>query len=157
MSDSTNNFSLRFTLRPSRSRLIIQGLLELLDNDRTQINAYRASSSYAGKQYWASWREKGGLIPPNEPWLVHLQPLDRTYNPAIGPTAYKITPFMVDTTGDDRGDFMIHPDGNAATAPGTLGCIFPITDRGWNAIKRDFVDLRVRGIETLPLEVLYLR
>jgi hypothetical protein len=156
MPEAIYGYSLRFRLTTARTNRIIVGLLELLC-DGVQINSYRASSSYAGKQYWGSWREKGGLIPRDEPWIVHLEPLDRSYNPAIGKTAYKITPFEVETIGATRGDFMFHDDANRATAPGTLGCIFPISQAGWAAIQRDFAMIKAKGIDTIPLDVEYLK
>jgi hypothetical protein len=157
MSDSTGSHSLRFTLRPAFSRSMIIGLLELLDNENQQLNAYQASSSKPGKQYWGSWRERGGLIPPNEPYQVATKAIWMPENPGVRGRFYPITPFEIDTIGDDRGDFGLHADANAVVAPGTLGCIFPATARGWTAIGRDFDALDAKGIASLPLSVSYLK
>jgi hypothetical protein len=157
MSDNNQPYGLRFTLKPARSASIIVGLLELTGNDCEIINAYKASSSGRWKQYWASWRCKGGLIPPDEPYRVATTPIMRPEHPGVRGEFFPITPFSIDTIGDKRGDFGIHQDANAATAPGTLGCIFPISKNGWNAIKRDFSRLASVGVESLPMTVTYSR
>jgi hypothetical protein len=157
VSDNQQPYGLRFTLKPARSGSIIVGLLELTGSDCEQINAYRASSSSPGEQYWGSWREKGGLIPPDEPYKVFTTPVMMPNNPGVRGEFFRITPFEIDTIGDDRGDFGIHQDANAAIALGTLGCIFPISKNGWKAIKRDFAQLASVGIESLLMIVKYLK
>jgi hypothetical protein len=157
MSDNNQPYGLRFTLKPAESRSIIVGLLELTGSDCEIINSYRASSSQRGKQYWGSWRYKSGLIPPDEPYKVATTPIMMPENPGVRGEFFPITPFSIDTIGDERGDFGIHQDANAADYPGTLGCIFPISKNGWNAIKRDFAHLASVGVESLPMTVTYSR
>jgi hypothetical protein len=147
--------SLKFTLTPTETVATLIGLLELWEGVE-QLNAYRASSSRSGMQYWGSWRERGGLLPPNEPYTVATVP-EMSDNPGIQGEFYRISPYEIPTIGVTRAAFGIHKDANAATSPGTLGCIFPVTERGWAAIKRDFRTLAKRGISSIPLEVLYLK
>jgi hypothetical protein len=155
--DSQQPYRLRFTLRPAISRSIIVGLLELVDGNSQLSNAYRASSSRPNMQYWGSWRDRGGLIPPDEPYQVATKAIWMPENPGVGGKFFPITPFEIETIGDTRGDFGLHADANAAVAPGTLGCIFPLTEKGWTAIKRDFEFLAAKGIVSLPLSVSYLK
>lgn len=147
--------SLRFTMTlPENPTDKMQyGLLELLEGNRV-INSFLASSSRQNYQYWASWRKTGGVLPPDEPYQVATDAIMMS-QPGVGGEFYCITPFEVDTIGDTRGDFGIHADANAANAPGTLGCIFPVTKKGWTAIKREMAYAAAGGLKKMPMIVQY--
>jgi hypothetical protein len=132
----------------------IEGLLKLVDGENL-LNSYRCSSSRINHQYWGSWRKKGGVIPPDEPWRVATNPINMPNNPGVGGLFYPITPFEIQTIGDVRGDFGVHSDANRANSPGTLGCLFPISKAGWKAFMRDSATAAAAGFRSLPLQVHY--
>jgi hypothetical protein len=140
---------------------MVEGILKLVDGDLDKdvapklLNAYRASSSRPNHQYWASWRQSGGVIPPDEPWKVATTAINMPDNPGVGGLFFPLTPFEVETIGDVRGDFGVHKDANRASSPGSLGCLFPLSDPGWVAIKRDFATAAAAGFKYLPLQVHY--
>jgi hypothetical protein len=157
------NPSLIFTMALPSSAIntMVEGILKLVDGELDKdaapklLNAYRCSSSRPRHQYWGSWRVKGGVMPPDEPWRVKTTAIDMPDNPGVGGLFFPVTPFEIQTIRAIRGDFGIHKDANRATSPGSLGCPFPITDAGWLAIMRDFAAAAAAGFKSLPLQVHY--
>jgi hypothetical protein len=145
------NFSLVFTMTLARSSGLILGQLALFEDDRRR-NLFSATSGYPGKQYPFSWREKGGVIPPKEAYQVATNPLPMPNVRGVEGAFFAITPFTIQTMGDERGDFGVHADKNA---PGSLGCPVLQTDRGWAAFQREMAALTVAGVKSLPLSVIY--
>jgi hypothetical protein len=143
--------NLKFSMALSQSRQLLTGTLTLSDGD-TIVNAYSATSSYPGKQYPRSWREKGGVIPPNEPYQVAVVPLFMPNVRGVEGNFYVISPYETETVGDTRGDFGIHRDANA---PGSLGCVVMTTEKGWAAFQRDMNNLAKDGVRSIPLSVTY--
>lgn len=140
---------------------MVEGIMKLVDLSVNSngaaylVNSYRFSSSRPNHQYWGSWRVKSGLIPPDEPWQVATTPINMPNNPGVGGLFFPVTPFQIQTIRDIRGDFGVHKDANRATAPGSLGCPFPIAEAGWEAVKRDLLDLGKIGIKKVPMQVHY--
>jgi hypothetical protein len=128
-------YQLIFRLTPQQSSNLIMGTLSLL-KDGADINQYKATSSLPGRQYWGSWERKGGLIPPRgtDGYQVETSPLWMPDIKGVEGSFYQISPFEVPTDGATRGDFGIHFDANQ---PGSLGCVVPVTQRGWDAFRRD--------------------
>jgi hypothetical protein len=143
--------NLKFSMALKHSNSLLVGILSLCDDDLI-INAYKATSSYPGKQYPKSWREKGGVIPPDEPYRVAVVPLFLPNVRGVEGNFYVISPYETRTLGDTRGDFGIHLDANA---PGSLGCVVPVTKKGWNAFQLDMSQLAKNGLESIPLSVKY--
>ncbi|MGL4835262.1 MAG: hypothetical protein ACRCXH_12685 [Shewanella sp.] len=144
-------YSLLFTLTPKKSNSLIAGSLRLLQG-QTELNAYSTTSSFPGRQYNKSWELKGGLIPPGDFYTVDTTPIWMPNIKGVEGSFYAIAPFEVKTPGAVRGDFGVHFDANA---PGSLGCIVLSTQRGWDAVRRDFKAIAEQGISRIPLSVKY--
>jgi hypothetical protein len=114
----------------------LEGILKLLNPDGTTANEYRATSSRKWKQFWGSWRSTGGLLPPNEPYSIDVVPSQSNLDGIRG-DFHAINPYEVKTIGDTRAAFGLHNDANREYAWGSMGCIVPITAKGWDAIRRD--------------------
>jgi hypothetical protein len=149
----TDKYTLKFTLDTAQADELIDGVLKLYKNG-IEFNAYRATSSLAGRQFDGGWKNRGGLIPPSntldKEYLVDVKP---TYMPdvkGVSGNFYCITPYSVPTKGDTRGDFGIHFDANV---PGSLGCVVLRTARGWEAFQRDIANTKLTQI---PLVVEYI-
>jgi hypothetical protein len=144
-------YSLRFTFTPRKSDELLIGTLVLLRDD-AETNAYQATSSIAGRQYWESWELRGGLIPPRADYTVTLSPIPMPSVRGVEGNFYQILPFECPTKGATRGDFGIHRDANV---PGSMGCIVLPTKRGWTAFQQDCKLIASQGVKTLPLEIDY--
>jgi hypothetical protein len=150
MSDQSSDYSLRFTLTPAQQDSLIIGLLELLKGGVT-INSFQASSSLPDRQYDGSWTRLGGLLPPGDSYTVDVDPLWMPNIRGVEGSFYRICPFEVPTKGATRGDFGVHFDANQ---PGSLGCIVLVTQKGWDAFRREMKKLG--QVDRLPLVVKYL-
>jgi hypothetical protein len=162
MSDNIKNAPiLSFTMGlPAEATGVYQeGILKLLNADRTVANEYRGSSSRPWHQYWASWRKTGGVLPPSEPYTVDLLPSQSNLDGIRG-DFYAINPYEVKTIGDTRAAFGLHNDANRDSALGSMGCLVPLTERGWAAIRRDLRAIQKKfggDLEAIALEVSYFR
>jgi hypothetical protein len=145
--------NLKFSMGLRESSALLVGTLSLWEGDDVTVNSYQATSSYPGMQYPTSWREKGGVIPPAEPWKVDLAPLWLPNVRGVEGNFYIISPYEIQTINKKRGDFGIHFDANA---PGSLGCIVLETERGWLAFQRDMKALSGAGVRSIPLAVSYV-
>ncbi len=122
------------------------------------ISVWKASSSYATKQGFESFHQRGGYIPPQyrvpglPNWKLGCEPLARPHVKGIEGNLYPILPFKVTTDrGGARGDFGIHRDANV---PGSLGCIVMSRER-FVQFENLMFRLREDGVEQLPLFVQY--
>lgn len=150
-------YQLKFTMRLAKQRKLLVGTLELRKGTES-VNLYQATSSLPGSQFYGSWRQKGGLIPPSSalpppsPYTVTLLPIAMPNLRGVRGGFYQILPFEQKQGAVIRGDFGIHRD---ADADGTLGCIGLRTQRGYMAFNRDMAKIRREGIERLFLDVSY--
>jgi hypothetical protein len=147
----TNNYRLEFSMKLEESSKLLVGKLELW-NGGVLENTLSATSSYPGKQYPYSWREKGGVIPPDEPYQMETTPIYMPEIRGVEGNFYRITPFETQTIGDLRGDFGGHNDKNA---PGSLGCIVFPTALGWKRFQEFMKKVAALGVRSIPLKVSY--
>lgn len=150
MINQDSGYSLRFTLSPAQQDSLVIGLLELL-KDGVPINSFQATSSLPGRQYAGSWTRLGGLLPPGDSYTVDIEPLWMPNIRGVEGSFYRILPFEVPTKGATRGDFGVHFDANQ---PGSLGCIVLVTQKGWDAFRREMKKLG--EVDRIPLVVKYL-
>jgi hypothetical protein len=146
-----NSYSLHLQMQLKESQLLLSGLLELHCEGK-KVNAYKATSSLAGRQYPGSWELKGGPIPPGNKYTVKLNPLWMPNVRGVEGSFYEIAPFEVPTNGATRGDFGVHFDANV---PGSLGCVVLSTQTGWDAFRRDAKMITTKGATSVPLAVVY--
>lgn len=150
MTRPKDSYRLLFTMALRSQPKLVVGRL-LLQKDSEIINAFQATSSLPGFQYRGSWNKRGGVIPPGA-YAVNLNPINLKQVRGIDGNFYPITPFEVETDGDDRSDFGIHFDANV---PGSLGCIVLCTVLGWRAFERVAFEMTMLGISQLPISVVY--
>ena len=119
---------------------------------------WKATSSYATKQYAESFHERGGLLPPQYRvknllcYTVSTTPIPLNHVKGVDGNFYQILPFEVVTDqGGKRSDFGIHKDGNVE---GSLGCIVMDSNR-FQQFEQAFARLRSAGISKVPLFVQY--
>jgi hypothetical protein len=154
---TTDKYSFKFTLDTAQTSDLIEGSLKLYKNGEV-INEYRATSSTKANQKDGSWLKRHGLIPPSKDLKGKGYQVDTTAiympeKPGIRGNFYKITPFIVSTDGDDRGDFGFHRD---IGEDGSWGCVVLMSARGWEAIQRDIANIAAVGIKQVPLVVEYI-
>lgn len=151
------NFLL-FSLHFDRDNGLDFGRLSINNFQQGTTHIWKATSSYAAKQYAESFHERGGMLPPQYRvpdipfWTVNTTPIDLGHVKGVAGSFYQIAPFAVTTDqGGKRSDFGIHQDANA---PGSLGCIVMSGDRFWE-FEQAMTQLRHRGETDLPLFVQY--
>lgn len=152
-----DKYFFKFTLDTAQTGELIEGSLKLYKNGAV-INEYRATSSTKANQTDGSWLKRHGLIPPSKDlkgkgYQVDTKPIYMPEKPGIRGNFYKITPFVVSTDGDDRGDFGFHKD---VGEDGSWGCIVAMTARGWEALQRDIGNIAALGVKQVPLIVEYI-
>jgi hypothetical protein len=154
-----SKYQLRFKFSPAKSSNLIYGILEFI-RDGIVYNDIQATSSLPGRQYSGSWNQTGGLIPPTKMCMektgsgfsAKTTPIYMPNVQGVSGNFFPISPFEMETDGNTRGDWGIHRDANV---PGSMGCIVPRTDKGWEAIQREFKILAGIGIRSVELIVEY--
>lgn len=152
------NYFLLFTSHFDRDQGLDYGRLSIRNWSQGTTHIWKATSSYATKQYAESFHERGGMLPPdyrvkNLPfYTINTQPVPLDHIKGVEGNFYQIFPFEVITDrGGKRSDFGIHKDANA---PGSLGCIVMSDDR-FAQFEQAMLELRSLGEMTLPLFVQY--
>jgi hypothetical protein len=152
-------YDVRFTMALSRSDDLLEGKLEFRKNGKT-YNDIRVTSSLPGRQYSGAWERKGGLIVPSnickaitgKGLSVKTTSIYMPDVKGVSGNFYPIEPFLIQTDGDERGDWGIHMDANM---PGSLGCIVAQSQAGMDAINREFKVLEKLGVRAIDLIVEY--
>jgi hypothetical protein len=153
---SNPTFSFQMAIPSNSQPDLIEGLVTLVAADgKTVLNKYRATSSRAWHQYWGSWRNSGGLIPPDESYTVATTAIQLPDVDGVRGSFFPISPYSIQTINDLRADFGMHNDPNRAYAPGSLGCIVMMTENGWAAYKRDVAKIADAGFKAINLRVKY--
>lgn len=155
----SNQYKLKFVLDTNRTGQLIIGTLTLY-RDGSEVNSFKATSSYPQNQFDGSWNKTGGLIPPTSEVIEHCgRGLTVKTTPLIldikgvNGEFYPILPYNMDTDGDNRGDWGIHRD--IDPRPGTMGCVGLKTEKGMTALIREMKVIANTGQTTIPLEVVY--
>ena len=153
-------YKLKFVLDTARTGQLIIGTLTLYQ-DGSNINSFKATSSYPQNQYDGTWNKIGGLIPPTTEVIKHTgSGLSVATTPLIldvkgvNGEFYPISPYNMDTDDANRGDWGIHRD--IDPRPGTMGCIGIKTEPGMQALIREMRLIASVGIKSIELEVVYL-
>jgi len=153
-----DNLFLLYSAHFDRDRGLDYGRLSINSLMQGTLSIWRATSSYASKQYRESFHEYGGVLPPQyrvkglEYWSVNTTPIPLNGVKGVEGNFYQLSPFAVTTDkGGKRSDFGIHKD---ARAPGSLGCIVMSSDR-FLQFEAAMTRLRQQGIAKLPLFVQY--
>jgi Fungal chitosanase of glycosyl hydrolase group 75 len=152
-------YDVRFTMDLSNSSELLTGKMEFRKNGAV-YNEITVTSSLPGRQYSGAWERKGGLIVPTnvceevtgKGLSVKTTPIYMPDVRGVSGNFYPIEPFLIQTDGDERGDWGIHNDANM---PGSLGCIVAETEKGWAAIQREFKVLEKLGVRVIDLIVEY--
>jgi hypothetical protein len=152
-------YDVRFTMALSNSDELLTGKMEFRKNG-VAYNEITTTSSLPGRQYSGAWERKGGLIVPTnickavtgKGLSVKTTPIYMPDVRGVSGNFYPIEPFLIQTGGDERGDWGIHNDANM---PGSLGCIVAETEKGWAAVQREFKVLEKLGVRVIDLIVEY--
>jgi hypothetical protein len=138
---------------------LITGTFDLIGTQKPR--QFTCTSGQPGYQYQGSTHMKGkGPLPScaeigiDNYWIL-TEELERFETKGIEGYAFHIVPDPVEIRGIVRGEFMVHNDTNRAVFPGSSGCIVFIFDNGWNIWRDCMKELREKGIEKIPLKVLY--
>lgn len=149
-----NPYRLEFSMRLQPTARLLVGNLVMLKNEQL-LKSWRSTTSYPGKQYRYSWREIGGVLPPDEPYTVSTTAIFMPKVRGVQGNFYQILPFAIDTLGDTRADFGIHADRNV---PGTRGCIGVLETQGpksWDDFRATMKAIASEGFDKVPLKVSY--
>jgi hypothetical protein len=149
-----NAYSLSFNMKLQPSRRLLVGKLVAIKNGKPS-KSWRSTSSLPGRQYRYSWRERGGVLPPDEPYQVETTPIYMPQVRGVEGNFFRILPFEIQTVGDLRGDFGVHAD---RSVPGTLGCVGILEDLSpdpWDEFWMMMKVIAGEGIKTIPLDVSY--
>lgn len=151
-------YFLLFTLHFDRDRGLDQGRLSLNHLDNGTLDIWIATSSISTKQDRESFRERGGLLPPQyrvpnlKKWEVDLNSIPMPQVKGVEGNFYRLLPFKVVTDrGGVRSDFGIHKDANS---PGSMGCIV-MGGRRFAEFEAKMQGLKIAGVNRLPLFVQY--
>ena len=149
---------LSFTAHFDRDKGPDWGRLSINSLQDGTTHIWKATSSYASKQYPESFHERGGMLPPQyrvpglKFYTVSTKPIPMPRTKGVEGNFYQILPFEVITDkGGKRSDFGIHKDANA---PGSRGCIVMSGDR-FEQFEQAMKELRTQGISEIPLFVQY--
>ena len=153
-----NYIFLLFSAHFNRDNGLDYGRLSINSSQQGTLLIWKATTSYATKQYRESFHERGGMLPPQyrvrdlKYWFVNTTPIPLDNVKGVEGNFYQLSPFEVTTDrGGKRSDFGIHKDANH---PGSLGCIVMSNDR-FAQFEAAMTRLRQHGYTKVALFVQY--
>lgn len=156
------NLEFHLSLPKTSIETLVSGELIIKEENHGSGIKLKATSGQRRYQYIHSWVLKGrGQLPPSaaitpHKYTVSTQRLRMDNVPGVGGSFYAISPFeVVVTSHTRRGDFGIHFDSNAATAPGSAGCCVVQIQDHWDLFRDLMQKFRDAKFQSIPLLVIY--
>lgn len=149
----------KMRLPSSSDDALVTGTFDLVGTQKTR--QFTCTSGQPGYQYQGCTHLKGKAPLPScaelgiENYWILTEQLERFESKGIEGYAFHIIPDPVEIRGVTRGEFMVHNDTNRAVFPGSAGCIVFIFDNGWRIWRECMQEFRNRGIDRIPLKVIY--